>query len=87
MVGHFLHPSRKSRSTSSGTASSQSGNNASVGQGANAVHNAPMQDTVASRYVAHHETPFAGASVAAPVVPPQNLSAEAVAALPPPGTI
>ena len=104
MVGHFLHPNRKSRSSSSTSSSSTSSiphvasptttltAAAASASGAysnnnnnnsNSNHNPPSAMTSPSRY--------AGASTGfdvptMPFVPPQNLTAEAVAALPPPGT-
>ena len=107
MVGHFLHPNRKSRSSSSTSSSSTSSiphvasptttltaaaasasgaysnNNNNNNNNSNSNHNPPSAMTSPSRY--------AGASTGfdvptMPFVPPQNLTAEAVAALPPPGT-
>jgi hypothetical protein len=93
MVGHFLQPNRKSRSNSGSTSSSSASSNPHVAP--------PSSAAVASASVSTYNPPsamaspppsrYASASTAfdvptMPFMPPQNLTAEAVAALPPPGT-
>ena len=88
MVGHFLHPNRKSRSGSS-----------SGGSGSNSPHAASPPSVAASVGASLAYSPHSAMSSTsrypqssssyetAPMayMPPQNLTAEAVAALPPPG--
>ena len=88
MVGHFLHPNRKNRSDSGDHSRTSSGaahvaappSVATVG--ASLAYNPPSAMSQTSRYTGASPS-YDAASMA--YMPPQNLTAEAVAALPPPG--
>lgn len=103
MVGHFLHPHRKSRGSNSSQGSNASGSTQSSAGSSTRYATTPS-------HLEPHTMPaitnYSGGMMAAttavptgtgtatsgshppplPYMPPQNLSAEAVAALPPPGT-
>jgi hypothetical protein len=81
MVGHFLHPNRKSRSSAGIGTSSHSVSGHSLGSGTGG------QGEASSRSAPHFDGPHAGLEASLPIFSPRNLSAEAVAALPPPGML
>ena len=100
MVGHFLHPNRRSRSSTNSNGSNSSSN--SVGSSSHSPHmpvSSPAHPSAAAAIGAslaynphnnaipsrHHAMPSQQEGPIIPYMPPQNLTAEAVAALPPPG--
>lgn len=99
MVGNFLHPNRKNRTTtttttperSAGTTNGRSSHlpattpTASIGAVASAMNYNPHSTMLSSSRYASSSSSFDNPAL--PFMPPQNLTAEAVAALPPPGKV
>lgn len=88
MVGHFLQPNRKSRSGSSNQSNGHAAHSASppvsgaAAVGSSMAYSPHSAMSPSSRY-SQPQAPYDAPSMA--YMPPQNLTAEAVAALPPPG--
>eukprot|EP00934_Nitzschia_sp_Nitz4_P001325 Nitzschia sp. Nitz4//scaffold111_size72815//43820//47217//NITZ4_005793-RA/size72815-snap-gene-0.109-mRNA-1//-1//CDS//3329533189//1325//frame0 len=88
MVGHFLHPNRKNRTNNNSNNSlsaTSASNNSSDSQDTNTGADISSSNDGASNAMHPATNRYAPASFDMPFMPPQNLTAEAVAALPPPG--